>query len=550
MSRDRLLFVIASALFLGLATYQLVLPGLHYDEAVEAVPAMQLMLGQPPTTFRGNGISLAGRLFPLMTQDYIGAINTYVAIPFLGLLGINPIGLRAMAVVIGLLTLWLTYRLAAALYGSPTAILATLLLAVNPTFVFWSRQGVFVTSVTAAIGLGAALAWLRWWQTDARRHAIVGAFLLGFGLYAKLLFLWFIFALALAFVLLNLHRWQRILRRLAKGPVGWSGLAFLLGSAPLIVYNVQTAGTFASIGGNLATSYYGTNNLAFVPNLLERIRQFGAVLTGSHFWYLGKAYANWLNLGLFGLALGVTLWLAARAPRDEVRRAWFPFVIIAGVILASCATVSALWVTHFALLAPWPSLAIAAAAHRFFRRSQLRLSSGQVTLALILGLTTIGASWLAELVTDVRYHRALAVSGGLGAHSDAGEDLARWLTGDDRRGTPVVAMDWGIAAPVAFLTRGEVTPVEAFGYAWETDSDFVTRLEPFIKDPASIYLWRAPDEVIFDRGDDFRQLYVPYDLEEDILEAFYERSGRPVLGATRLVPEGTAINPPRPQSGN
>jgi hypothetical protein len=111
-------------------------------------------------------------------------------------------------------------------------------------------------------------------------------------------------------------------------------------------------------------------------------------------------------------------------------------------------------------------------------------------------------------------------------------------------------MDWGIAAPVAFLTRGEVTPVEAFGYAWETDSDFAARLEPFIKDPGSIYLWRAPDEVIFDRGDDFRQLYGPYNLEEDILEAFYERSGRPVLGATRLVPEGTAINPPRPQSGN
>jgi hypothetical protein len=107
-------------------------------------------------------------------------------------------------------------------------------------------------------------------------------------------------------------------------------------------------------------------------------------------------------------------------------------------------------------------------------------------------------------------------------------------------------MDWGITAPVAFLTLGEVTPVEAFGYDWETDTDFAARLKQFINDPTSMYLWRTPDEIIFDRGEDFSQLYEPRDLEEDILEAFYERSGRPILGVTSLVPEGTAINPPNP----
>jgi hypothetical protein len=365
-------------------------------------------------------------------------------------------------------------------------------------------------------------------------------------LYAKLLFLWFILALGSAFLFVNLYRWQHIIRRVAKGPLVWSGLAFLFGSAPLIVYNLQTGGTLASIGSNLTTSYYGTNNLAFLPNLLERVRQLGAVLTGSHFWYLGRAYANWLNLGLFGVGLGVVLGLAGAAPRDEARRALFPFIVIAGVVLASCATVSALWVTHFALLAPWPSLAIAAAAQRFVRRNHLRLSHGRVHLALILALMTTGASWLADIATDIRYHGALAVSGGLGAHSDAGEDLARWLAADERREAPVVAMDWGIAAPVTFLTSGKVTPVEAFGYAWETDADFAARLEGFIKDPSSIYLWRAPDEIVFDRSGDFKQLYETYNLEEDILEAFYERSGRPVLGATRLVPKGSAVNPPRP----
>jgi hypothetical protein len=518
MSRERIISAVALILFTGMAAYQLALPGLHYDEAFEAVPAMQLLLNQPVTSFRDNGIQLGGRLFPLMTQDYIGAINTYAAIPFFLLLGINPISLRIMAIIIGLLTLLLTIWLADLLYGPLVAALAVLLLAVNPTFVFWSRQGVFVTSVTAAIGLGVALMWLYWWRTGSRRYAIAGAFLIGLGLYAKFLFLWLIVALGLAVVLLNVHRWRAFSRRLLQAPLGWSVLALVLGCAPLFVYNLQTGGTLRSVGDNLTTSYYGTSNLAFFPNLLERLRQFAAVLSGGHFWYLGDTYANWLNLFIFLAALGVTLAiLVIGRSRDEARRALFPFLVVGAVIVASCATVSALWVTHFAILVPWPALAVAAAVGLLVHRR------------------------------DVRYHQALTISGGLGAHSDAVENLARWLVADERRGAPVVAMDWGITAPSAFLTLGEVTPVEAFGYDWETGADFAARLEQFIEDePTGIYLWRAPDEIIFDRGADFRQLYEARGLEEDILEAFYERSGRPVLGATSLVPEGTAVNPPKP----
>jgi hypothetical protein len=222
-------------------------------------------------------------------------------------------------------------------------------------------------------------------------------------------------------------------------------------------------------------------------------------------------------------------------------------LVVGGVIAASCATVSALWVTHFAILVPWPALAVAAAIGLLIHRREFRVTLSGANLVLILASIAVGASWLLDVAVDVRYHQALTISGGLGAHSDAVENLARWLVADERRGAPVVAMDWGITAPSAFLTLGEVTPVEAFGYDWETDADFAARLEQFIEDePTGIYLWRAPDEIIFDRGADFRQLYEARGLEEDILEAFYERSGRPVLGATSLVPEGTAVNPPKP----
>ena len=42
------------SLYAGLSFYQIDLPGLHYDEAFEAVPALQILLGQPVVAFRGG----------------------------------------------------------------------------------------------------------------------------------------------------------------------------------------------------------------------------------------------------------------------------------------------------------------------------------------------------------------------------------------------------------------------------------------------------------------------------------------------------------------
>jgi hypothetical protein len=589
MSADRIGLMVALALFLGLATYQITLPGLHYDEAFEVVPTMQLLLGEPTTTFRESGVRLGTWLLPLMTQDYIGALNTYLALPFFVALGISVTSLRLMVISLGILTLCLAYRFARELSGGPVAGGATaLLLAVNPTFVFWNRQGVFVTSVTAAVGVAAAVAWLRWWRNGPRIYALVGAFLFGLGLYAKLLFLWLmlgLFAAAAVAVLLQFRgQWRcvpgAVRARVAEWrTVAWCAASFALGCAPLLLYNIQTGGTLGNVGKNLSTSYYGTNNLAFLPNLVERIRQFGAVLTGGHLWYLGGQYDNWFGPVVFLAALGGSVWLVVRGARGS-RALLAPFVVTAAVIVASCATVSALWVTHFAVLAPWPPIAIGCCVayvlnvrkgarvagsapegcrkdtHGSGRQGRM-VPAGVLSGVTIAALTLVGLSWMTDVATDVRYHQALATSGGVGAHSDAVYDLADWLSATRRtraesgRGTmQVAAMDWGIAAPLSFLTHGDVNPIETFGYAWESDAQLAQRLEQFVRDAGTLYLWRAPDEIIFDRSAEFKQLYQPLGLEEDIVAAFYERSGRPVLGATQLVRKGTAVNPPKPLRPN
>ncbi|MCB0153475.1 MAG: glycosyltransferase family 39 protein, partial [Anaerolineae bacterium] len=506
------------------------------------------------------GLRLGGQLFPVMTQDYIGAINTYSVLPFIAWLGPTPAAVRLPSILGGGLTLLLAYALTARLTGQRRAgLAAALLLAVDPTFVFWTRQGIFVTAITAPLGLAAALCWLRRGQGGGPGWSVAGAFCLGVGLYAKLLFIWLIAAMAGALILVNLGQGRKVwgdLKRKkpkvnfglpvnwpSKREIGFSMLAFLLGCWPLLFYNLQTGGTWRSIIENAGTSFYGVDNAALGANLLARIGQFGSLLTGSHLWYLGQIYANPLpGLALAVILLGVGgVMIRRAAPLDRLSQATlFPFVVIALVIVASIQTVSALWVTHFALLLPWPAIALATGGGflgQLSTRSIFRWGMG-LGLALLL---------LTNLTTTVRYHLSLTESGGLSTHSDAIYDLSDWLAAQTTAETPVVAMDWGLAAPIFYLTGGQVAPVEVFGYVWQPDDNLTGRLARFVDQPATLYLWRAPDEIIFDRSDEFKALYRPLALEETIEAAFYERSGRPILGITRLVTCGTpGIQSPEP----
>jgi 4-amino-4-deoxy-L-arabinose transferase-like glycosyltransferase len=560
----RIGLVLAVVVFLWLAVLQLPLPGLHYDEAFEMVPAVQVLRGESPDTFRQNGVKIGGQLYPLMTQDYIGAINTYAAAPFLLVFGFNVTSIRLLGVTIGLVTLLLTYGFARRLLGSQAAAISVLLLAVSPSFVFWSRQGVFVTSVTAAIGVAAAWSWVTWWETKRTRWALIGSFLFGFGLYAKFLFLWIILSLAVSAAVLLVFRsvlreekWIAALRRtVIERQVTWSRLFlcaafFALGISPLLIYNVQTGGTISSVGSNLTTSYYGTNNLAFLSNLGERLSQLFSVIVGSQFWYLGDSSTNPLAAALFILS-GVALQFSFVRYRGDSQssRALAPMLVVLFTVVASCATVSALWITHFAVLVPWLSLAIGAGVVQAVRVLTEAKPLGKICSdAMLIGLILLTAgAGVVEAGQSIHYHRSLSISGGLSDHSDAIYELAQWLRQAEQRDKdiPVVAMDWGLAASVSFLTQGSVDPVEAFGYEWETGDQFAERLTGFVGNPSTLYLWRAPDAVVFDRSQEFRQIYQPLNKQEDIVAAFYDRSGKPVYGVTRLVPAGTAVNPPQP----
>jgi 4-amino-4-deoxy-L-arabinose transferase-like glycosyltransferase len=301
--------LLAGAAFLLLTLHQLQLPGLYYDEAWDAVTSMQLLQGAPVELERGAHLSLFGRDWPLMLDDYQGIISAYLLVPFFALGGVNVTALRAFPILSGLIAVVLCFFLARAWFGRNAARLATLLFAVSPSWVFWSRIGVYVVSEIVPFTLGALLAFTAWWRAPRGRNGYLylGSFLMGLGLATKLLYAWPIVAVLACYLLLHGRAlWQarregpRALRPAWRGPGGVGARASVLrvaltlalgaacfgaGAFTFLAYNWQTHGTYLKIRGSAVQTEYGTNNTTIIPNLWAEVDNFRQLLDGGYFWF-------------------------------------------------------------------------------------------------------------------------------------------------------------------------------------------------------------------------------------------------------------------------
>ncbi len=305
---DALTVGVACAVFLLLALYQLHLPGLYYDEAWDAVSTMHIVQGTPVELDRGAHISLFGRQWPLMLDDYQGIISTYLLVPFFLIGGISVTSIRAFPILSGVIAIVLCYFLARAWFGRGAARIAVLLFALSPSWIFWSRIGVYVVAEVVPFTLGALLAFTAWWRAPRGKNGLLylGSFLMGLGLATKLLYIWPILAVLACYVLLHgralwARRGQglRALRPAWLRESGRAGLSqrriaavlalgvlfFCVGSFTFLAFNWQTHGTYLKIRGSATQTEYGTNNTTVMPNLWEEVDRFKVLLDGSYFWF-------------------------------------------------------------------------------------------------------------------------------------------------------------------------------------------------------------------------------------------------------------------------
>lgn len=537
IARDGLLAGLAVVLFLALSLKNIDLPALYYDEALDVVPAMQLVQGTPVEAVRGAGVDIGGRTLPLMVMDYVGTVNTYLAVPLFALLGVSVTSVRLLPVLLAALSLLLGYRLASRLFDWRVAAGATLLLAVDPSYVFFSRMGIHVTSVMTVFALGSLLAVLRWRDDGRKRWLALGGLLLGLGLWAKVLFLWWIIALAIMWgaTTLSSQLAARSASKLSPAPsqrrtLRLSSLLTILaglltGALPLIAFNLLSGGTLVSFGRNALVTEHGVNNLDVAGNLAAAVQSFIVLLDGRYFWFMGEQVANRANVVAFAAAVAASLILIRRRPQ------WRGGLLLIGVLIAvivaeSAFTVSGIWATHLYILLPLPQIMIALGAVLLADTLAPRLAPwlpwGRAAIVVLL----LGALMLASYRTDAAYYAAVERTGGLSRFSDAVYKLAEWL--DKRQAGPVYAVDWGIQKNVQILTQGRVNPIELSGYAGEPPDAFVRRAEKALADHSAVFILHSKEDTVYELYGLFAATAERMGLQLKIIDATRDRSGAPV----------------------
>jgi 4-amino-4-deoxy-L-arabinose transferase-like glycosyltransferase len=534
--------LLALLLYAALALHQLSLPGFYYDEALDLVPALEMAQGRPATLMPNDpGLTVFGYTAPLMILDYMGTVSTYLFTPIFWLMGANWLVVRWGQVVIGLLIVALGHRVARAWFGPAVAALAALLLAVNPSFIFWSRMGISVSSIMSVCLLGALAVVAQWRRSGDERRWLWAGLLLGVGLWAKLLFLWWVTALPAVYGLMQLPRWREWKREWAAGcflglpvrAVAWGAAGFVVGAAPLLYYNLATGKTVEIMQAALAApTAYGVNNLNLAANLAARLEQFRIFLDGSYFWYNGGIEVNAWAVQLYRASLivvGVFIW---RWPPARRRITIVVLLLITLVLAQSVMTLSGIWATHLFTLAPFPQILAALAIVGLWEvRGEVvrRLRPAALTAGVLIGLGLFGG----DLAATWRYHQRLSLTGGVGRFSDAVYRLADALQRVNRDSP--AALDWGLAKNVFVLTNGRVLPDEIFGYSAEPDEGFGERVRAALCE-GCLFINTAPGIAVFPRDDAFRQIAseAGYTVQLDEAGVIRERGGAPVFVIYRV----------------
>ncbi|MFQ5822200.1 MAG: ArnT family glycosyltransferase, partial [Candidatus Heimdallarchaeota archaeon] len=542
------LLTLICSLFFILASYNINLPGLYYDEALDVVPTMQLATGRHID--QHNSMDILGHKLPIMVSDHVGAVSTYLTLPFFLLLGVSVSSLRLTTIVFAVGTLIFTFCFLKLFFNRVVAFLAALLLAVNPAFIMWSRQGNHVSSLMSFMATGSLYCFYLWYKKRKDNCLYIGSFLLGLGLWQKIIFLWFIAALGLAVLtqgtnLKEMVSFRTWIRETARKVVDFgikrlvlSLLSFCVGLSMMLWYNLTTLGTIRTILNNLVVTSGGVSNLGFSTNFLKRVEDFRHVLSGDLFSYTGGSYANKLYIPLFTVAFLFYL-VVSLLPMKSINKKKIRFILILFITLFifSCFTIGGLTPHHLLILLPLPQVIISSFIYDAVGLLRGFDPSDRVRRVLtIVPLTVAMAIVILDLGVVKSYHGAMNETGGTGMFSDAIYDLASYLQDNDIA-TPL-AIDWGFRKNIQLLTKGAVNPIEIFQYSWNPNEEFYGEVSRRLSDPNHRYLFHAEEFTSFKRYDAFERVVREAGKAVQLDRAFYQRDGTPVYYVYRVANPG------------
>jgi 4-amino-4-deoxy-L-arabinose transferase-like glycosyltransferase len=404
----------------------------------------------------GYIVQLGHSHLPLMLMSYLGTLKAWIYRPVFAVFQPGVWSLREPALLFGAASLWLFFLLLRRMAGARAAVIGCGLLAVNAMYLLTAAFDWGPVALQHVLLVGGMLLLLRFYQEGGTLSLAGGFFLLGLAMWDKALAIWMLSGMGVAGLAVFPGRiWRVATPRRAVVSV----LAFALGAAPLMVYNVNYR--FATFRGQS----YDTGEIAGKARMLMNTAR-GSAMFGwmvDEDWQTAAPHAPKTamqkvsssvselagrprqNLMLYAFALALLLALLARG--RDLRAILFALIVMAVQWAQMAITVNAGGsVHHTILLWPLPEVVIAiswAAASRRLGRAAVPATAGILAVAMAAGALQIN-----------EYYRLAWRNGGAQNWSDAIYPLADYMKG--ARASEVYSADWGILDSLRLLDRGKL----------------------------------------------------------------------------------------------
>ncbi len=486
------ILVVSIVVYLTIGLYDLSLPGLHYDEAADAVPAMQMIQGAHPSSI--STINLFGREWPLMMLHHIGPTTIYTSWVGFLILGVSVGALRISQMAVGTIALVLLWCLARIWYGSLVAALAAALCATSPAFIWWSRAGANWTIPLLPLSLALMICLTAWWRSQRWQWLVVTAIVFGAGVMTKILFIWLAAPVVLTALLVKTPKvWLRSLAQLGISRVCAVLIGLCFGAFPLIVYNIPSLATLRFVMSNAQlTTTYGHNNLDFLTNIRTVLIEWFHMVGGDTLsfegppglWQLGAMV--WLMILLAGVIEQQKKTKSGRSPS-----AVFLVALPVAVLPISTVSTSSIGATYVFFLVPFAMLMIAKYCARGLQKRPGGIKIFRTLVGFLIALVLIN-----QLATNIMLLQFFEQSGGNHLWSDSIVSLSSYLAERPAAGRLIV-LDWGFKRNLELLTGDKVNPEEMFGFSQIPEANFEVICSDALRQPNVRFIAHALSNEVF-----------------------------------------------------
>jgi hypothetical protein len=455
--------------------------GFQHDEVVFAEPIFQHGL----TLY---SYSLGSLAIPLMINSYAGALKTWLYWPILQLWNPSAFSIRVPAMLIAALSIVLFWPVMVRAAGKRAAVIATILLATDSMYLMTSVFDWGPCALQHFFLAAVMLAFLRFDETDSIAFLALASFLAGVALWEKALFVWCAGGLTVAALAIYPKRaWSHVSVR----NIGVAMAGFVIGAAPLILYNIQNPN--ATLGENASFSTeelneklelakrtingYGLADFIVYSDWKQSPKQPQTMLGKLSLGVRSATGDTQTNAMLWAYGLGMLL--IPMVWRTRARRPMlFALIFIAVTWLQMLLTKTAGGsVHHVILLWPLPLMFLAPALSEASRGLPRRMA--MVALCAVVGYLAL----MNILVTNVylaEFIRNGPTRDWTNASYPLSEDIVRSHYGE------IVGIDWGTVVPLRVLERGtvpmlavipdELNPDPALAWMRKEDSVFLSHV--------------------------------------------------------------------------